>query len=445
MKILSTTDLPCGQGHILSGIVPGDYLTAGGLSFKGPGDRSHDIGCTCKVCDGHGRHVHQDDHEVFIILAGKAEIVGATIINQDEEPRKCARLRALGCRIFDDHRDMLNELGGVAEFCMIPTGTPLHRTMTVAALEAGMHVLVEKPLAGCLEDASAMKVAAEKAGRIAAAGYQWLYTLAAHATKRHILEGRIGELQSIKTLVMWPRDHAYYTRNGWTGRLSVNGTVVNDSPFNNAVAHELMMMLFQAGATERSAAMPVSVDAELYRANAIESTDTACMRVDTEEGVPIRFYATHACRDNVGPELHIRGTKGSIVMTHRGSVIRPAAGDPITIATGGANAARQAMMAAVLDAVQGGSSFYCDLETASRQTKVVDAIHVTCEIQAVDGDTVTEVNGSVWTFIPGIEDAMRQAFDAEKRSLKGGFSVQGHVVASTRPVQDGQGIAMKVR
>lgn len=74
MKILSMTDLPCGQGHILSGIVPGDYLTAGGLNFKGPGDRSHDVGCTCKACDGHGRHVHEDDHEVFIILAGKARI-----------------------------------------------------------------------------------------------------------------------------------------------------------------------------------------------------------------------------------------------------------------------------------------------------------------------------------------------------------------------------------
>ena len=66
-------------------------------------------------------------------------------------------------------------------------------------------------------------------------------------TKRHILEGTIGTLESVKCMVMWPRDHAYYKRNNWAGRLMVGDTQVNDSPYNNAVAHDLMMMLFQAG------------------------------------------------------------------------------------------------------------------------------------------------------------------------------------------------------
>ncbi len=348
------------------------------------------------------------------VTAGTAEVVGATVINQAEEPEKCARLRELGCRIFDDYQAMLSELTGTAEFCMIPTGTPLHRPMTVAALEAGMHVLVEKPAAGCIADARVMQAAAREADRVVAVGYQHMYAPAAMATKRHILAGTIGELESVKCLVTWPRNHAYYNRNGWAGRLAVDGTAVNDSPYNNAVAHDLMMMLFQAGAAERSAATPVSVAAEIYRANAIESADTACMRIETAEGVPIRFYATHACRATFGPEIHIRGTRGSIVMTHGGSVITPDVGNPIQLASGGGDEVRRAMMAAVLDAAQGGSSFICDIETASRQTMVISAVHEACTIHTLEGETITPESGPASTFIPGIEQQMRKAFDAEQ-------------------------------
>jgi len=74
LKQLSIKDLPIGARHILSGLIPGEYLTRGGLNFKGPGDRSHDVGCDCKSCDGKGRHVHKDDSEVFVLLQGKARI-----------------------------------------------------------------------------------------------------------------------------------------------------------------------------------------------------------------------------------------------------------------------------------------------------------------------------------------------------------------------------------
>jgi len=74
MKRYSLHDLPLGKRHILSGLLPGEYLVSGGLGFKGSGHRSHDVGCQCGSCDGKGRHVHQNDSEVFIILQGKARM-----------------------------------------------------------------------------------------------------------------------------------------------------------------------------------------------------------------------------------------------------------------------------------------------------------------------------------------------------------------------------------
>lgn len=359
---------------------------------------------------------------------GKVEIVGAAIINQAEEAEKCASLRALGCRVFDDYRTMLGALAGVADFCMIPTGTHLHRPMTVKALEAGMHVLVEKPAAGCVDDVRAMRRAAEKAQRIVAVGYQQMYAPATLATKQLILNSKIGRLSSLKCLAVSPRDHDYYTRNNWAGKLTVDGIPVNDSPFNNAFAHDLMMMLFMAGSTKRGTAMPVAVEAELYRANAIESADTACIRVDTSEDVPILFYGTHACRDKLGPEIHIRGTKGSVVITRECNVIEPDAGKPVSFAMGGNHTARQAMMASVFDAIQGGSSFVCDLDMAGRQTMIVDAIREKCAITPVKGEILRSENGPAIPFIPGIEETMRKAFDKEQTLHASGMVNNGDKV-----------------
>lgn len=362
---------------------------------------------------GYGR-VHYEHLLLPAQQAGTVKIVGATVINQDEEAARCAHLRELGCELFDDYEAMLQALSGTADLCLIPTGTPLHCTMTVAALNAGMHVLVEKPAAGCIDDVRAMQDAADRAGRLVAVGYQQMYAPLTMTIKQQVLGGAIGTLEAIKCLVMWPRNHAYYARNGWAGRLSVAGTAVHDSPFNNAVAHDLMMSLFQAGATEASAATPVSVTGDLYRANAIESLDTACLQIETEEGVPIRFYATHACQEVFGPEIHLRGTGGTIVMTHNGAVIRRADGEEASYRSEGTEGARQSMMSAVLDAIRGGSSFICGLDLASRQTMVVSAVHESCEIHPVEGHVAAPSDGPALTYIPGIEAALRTAFDQEQ-------------------------------
>jgi len=66
-------DLPDNrEGHFLKGVIPGEYLCMGGLGYKKPNQRSHDVGCKCSNCDGKGRHVHEGDREVFILLQGKA-------------------------------------------------------------------------------------------------------------------------------------------------------------------------------------------------------------------------------------------------------------------------------------------------------------------------------------------------------------------------------------
>ena len=75
MKKLCLRDLNFdANGHIFNNLIPGQCLSEGGLSFKKPGQRTHDVGCRCPSCDGNGRHVHPKDSEVFILFQGKAQM-----------------------------------------------------------------------------------------------------------------------------------------------------------------------------------------------------------------------------------------------------------------------------------------------------------------------------------------------------------------------------------
>jgi predicted dehydrogenase len=348
------------------------------------------------------------------IKEGHTNLIGATVINPDEEAKKCAYLREAGCTIYDDYTRMLTDLSGKADLCIIPTGIPWHKVMTIDALSAGMHVLVEKPAAGCIQDVHLMKQASQKTGKGVAVGYQHMYAESALETKHAILKGTVGDVRMIKCLGLWPRSHSYFNRNNWAGRLQIADTWVLDSPVNNALSHYLMMMLFLAGPSERTAATPVFVEAELYRVNEIETFDTACMRIQTETGIPVLFYVTHACNETENPEIQIHGSKGTILWKYGNSVVESESGSKQDLSTPGLDDIRQRIMQATYAMVKEEEGFYCDLELASKPLIVVNAIHEACEIHTLNDHSVQVQESDLRSVIPGIEGIILSAFAEEK-------------------------------
>jgi len=82
--------------------------------------------------------------------------------------------------------------------------------------------------------------------------------------------------------------------------------------------------------------------------------------------------------------------------------------------SGGASCERRTMLDNIIDVVNGGTTFICDLEMASYQTMAVSMIHDGCTVEAVEGETVSPQSGPSQTFIPGIEAIMRKAFAQER-------------------------------
>ncbi|MFD0416496.1 Gfo/Idh/MocA family protein [Streptomyces sp. NPDC127108] len=76
-----------------------------------------------------------------------------------------------------------------------------HAEIAVAALDAGKHVLCEKPLANTVEEAEAMAAAAERAaarGQVAMVGFNYRRVPALALARRMVAEGRLGTLRHVR-------------------------------------------------------------------------------------------------------------------------------------------------------------------------------------------------------------------------------------------------------
>ncbi|XHR31255.1 MAG: Gfo/Idh/MocA family protein [Chthoniobacteraceae bacterium] len=346
---------------------------------------------------------------------GLVRIIGATVINEVDVPEKCAKLRSLGCKLYTDYQSMLDELGGQSDLCCIPTGIHLHASMTMDALRAGANVLVEKPAAATIQDVRAMQRCEQETGRFVAVGYQTMYARETFWMKRAILDGKIGELQCIKSRGLWPRLDSYYQRNNWAGRLRRGDTWILDSPFNNALAHQLNMICFLAGTELEQTADLQSIEAELYRAREIESPDTACLRILTREGVPLFFYVTHASSGTVDPEIVIEGTRGTLRWT-TSKVQLDVDGLRQEIPSDSWQELRDALMSHVFRRVADPSAFICTLGIAAAQTIAVNGAHDSSPVQAFPSRLVTrEASGnSVKTVVAGLDEVMERAFTSNR-------------------------------
>lgn len=369
------------------------------------------INCCIIGVSGFGQ-VHYNDL-IREVERGRAEAVAAAIINQDEEAEKCETLRQLGCTIYDDYKAMLAVHGQEADLCMIPTGIHLHRPMTVDALRAGMNVFVEKPAAGTVQDVRAMQEAERDTGRFVAVGYQTMYQADTMLMKTAILDGWLGAIQAIKCIGKWPRPDAYYERNNWAGCLRVGEHWVLDSPFNNAIAHQLNMICFLAGTTVEESAELASVQAELYRANSIESADTAALRILTKDGVPLLFYVTHCPEQALDPRIVVRGEKGTMTWQMNGQLTIDISDG--TNETHPIECDRSRIFDALEKRVRGEDAFVCDLAIAGVQTTVVNGAHESNVVRAIPQEQIKRVphEGSTRSIVTGLDAVMDKAFADE--------------------------------
>lgn len=221
-------------------------------------------------------------------------------------------LRGRGARIYRDFKKMIEQEKASVDIIAIPSGIHHHADLSITALEAGFHVICEKPAAGTAEEAFKMQEAADTAERSLTIGYQNIFSPSIQKIKQIKLSNQLGRLLSAKTYALWPRPESYYRRNGWAGKIRYDDKLIYDSPLQNAASHFLQNMLYAAGNSHHESAIPAAVYGECYRAKNIESADTQYIRVTTADDIRLAFTVTHACSTQEHPYTEYRFEHGLI-------------------------------------------------------------------------------------------------------------------------------------
>lgn len=334
----------------------------------------------------------------------------------DPFPKNCARLAELQAKqipIYPTLREFYRHHN--TELVIISSPIQNHATDTQLALAHGSHVLCEKPLGGAIQEVALVQQAAARCQRFVAIGYQWSYNQAILNLKKDIQAGVFGAPKKLKSLVLWPRDEKYFHRNSWAGKKAdAHGNWILDSPINNAAAHYLHNMFYVLGKTATTSARPIRVQAELYRANAIENFDTAALRCFTEENVEILFYASHAVKEDSGLVFHYEFEQARVTYSLSDPVIRAKFHDGKVKEYGDPDARYLQKLWDCLDAVRSGAELPCGLQAAASQTLCVNGAQDSMpEIVAFPNMLVQTIGeeGSRLTFVQGLDRVLQNCYE----------------------------------
>jgi predicted dehydrogenase len=163
----------------------------------------------------------QDFHARGVLAHPKGELVA--VANWRPESAEALAERHGIPRVTMEWESLVSD----PEVDAIVIGTPnaLHAPQAVAALRAGKHVLVEKPMSTTVAEADAMIAAAEEAGRVLMVAHCWRFRDEVVSMRDRIAAGDLGEVVKTRGYGM----HAGWGPSGWftDGSLSGGGALVD--------------------------------------------------------------------------------------------------------------------------------------------------------------------------------------------------------------------------
>lgn len=125
-------------------------------------------------------------------------------------------------RLYSDYRQMLDENPDI-ELIAIATESGKHATIALDCIDAGKHLIVEKPIALSMDDADEIIRRSKENGVKVSACHQNRFNKAIQETRKALESGRFGKLSHGSVHVRWNRDKSYYSQAPWRGTWEQDG------------------------------------------------------------------------------------------------------------------------------------------------------------------------------------------------------------------------------
>jgi predicted dehydrogenase len=308
------------------------------------------------------------------------EIPGARLAGISAQPEARAREIAAReqCVGTADYRELL----GRPEVDLVTIATPSgsHAKIALEALDAGKHVLVEKPMAMTAEDASRVIRRAAEKNLVLSVVSQRRLEEQHQAIRRALDAGALGRLLVVESVCPFFRPQEYYAQAAWRGTKGEDGGALM-----NQGIHSIDLMLWFGGRARTVYGRTAT------RTHRIEAEDVGVALVSFESGAFGTVLASTSIQPGFPAALNLYGEKGSIRcegdgITHWSvpGVAKPAAEageggggvrDPRAISHRG----HRTQIENVLEAIRGRAPLLITGEDGRRAVELVEAIYRSSE------------------------------------------------------------------
>ncbi len=124
-------------------------------------------------------------------------------------------------RRYTSYRDLL--AAEKPTLMSIATESGIHAEIALACIDAGVNIIIEKPMAMSMADAEEIIRRSEQAGVKVSACHQNRFNVAVRQTRKALEEGRFGQISHGSVHVRWNRNRDYYDQAPWRGTWAQDG------------------------------------------------------------------------------------------------------------------------------------------------------------------------------------------------------------------------------
>ena len=200
----------------------------------------------------------------------------------------------------------------------IATPNKFHKPLAITALEAGCHVLCEKPMAMNAQEAQDMLDAAEKADKRIMINFSFRFTEQSFALKKQVDAGILGDIYFGRTV--WHRRRGMPGFGGWFGQKALAG----GGPLIDLGVHRLDLALWLMGYPEPVWVMgstynPIATRIAKEKGKDFDVEDLACGMIKFANGATLIVEASWA--GNIKEREHmvtqLLGTEAGLVQKNK--------------------------------------------------------------------------------------------------------------------------------
>ena len=219
----------------------------------------------------------------------------------DIDKNKIIDIEGNNIQLYTDYKEMLKDK--VIDVVSVCTPNYLHSQMTIDALNAGKHVICEKPMALSTQDCEKMIEAYKKNKLHLFIVKQNRYNPPVHAVKKLLDENRLGNIINIAVNCYWNRNKDYYYSSYWKGVSSKDGGALFTQ-----FSHFIDLMYWFVGEVKS-----VYAYAKNYDHPEIEIEDTGVVAIEFANGaIGTLNFTNCAYGQNMEGSITLFGEKGTV-------------------------------------------------------------------------------------------------------------------------------------